>query len=61
MNILTKLRPDNKQISKAPENEGRDLSDVKGIKRAEELIKSFFGVPGWTKLEDSIEAGIAGL
>ncbi|KAJ9608479.1 hypothetical protein H2200_007467 [Cladophialophora chaetospira] len=56
--ILSKLRPENKQLPKAPENEGRDISDVQGIKRAEELIKSFFGVPGFTKLEDSIKAGI---
>ncbi|KIW73874.1 hypothetical protein PV04_01957 [Phialophora macrospora] len=59
--ILTKLRPGNQQIPKPPPNEGRDLSDVKGRKRAEDLIKSFFGVSGWTGLEESIAAGIADL
>ncbi|KIY00479.1 uncharacterized protein Z520_04164 [Fonsecaea multimorphosa CBS 102226] len=61
INILTNLRPDNDKIPKAPPNEGRDLTDIKGSKRAEELIKSFFGVPGWTSLEDSLAAGIADL
>jgi hypothetical protein len=59
--ILTKLRPDNQRIPQPQPNEGRDLSDVKGRKRAEDLIKSFFGVSGWTSLEDSIAAGIADL
>ncbi|OAP58308.1 hypothetical protein AYL99_07398 [Fonsecaea erecta] len=61
INILNKLRPENNKIPKAPPNEGRDLTDIKGSKRAEDLIKSFFGVPGWTSLEDSIAAGIADL
>lgn len=59
--ILTRLRPDNKKIPKAPENQGQHLYDVKPRKRAEDLIKSFFGVSGWTSLEDSIAAGIKDL
>ncbi|KIW24729.1 uncharacterized protein PV07_10424 [Cladophialophora immunda] len=61
INILTKLRPNNTKIPKAPSEEGRDLTDIKGSKRAEDLIKSFFGVSGWTSLEDSLAAGIADL
>lgn len=61
MAILTKLRPENKKIPKAPENEGQHLYDVKPRKRAEDLIKSFFGVSGWTTLEESIAASIADL
>jgi hypothetical protein len=59
--ILNKLRPENKKIPKAPENGGKDLTIVKPWGRAEELIKSFLGVAGWTTLEDSIAAGIADL
>ncbi|EXJ77340.1 hypothetical protein A1O3_09566 [Capronia epimyces CBS 606.96] len=60
--ILKKLRPGNTNIPAAPENEGRDLSDVwKASKRAEELIRSFFGVKGWISLEESLEAGIVDL
>jgi len=57
--ILHKLRPEKKTISKAPENEGRDLTDIKGSKRAEQLLKDFWGVPGWTSLEDSLAMGLA--
>jgi len=62
IDVLKKLRPENKKIPTAPEGEGRDLSDVsKASKRAEELIRSFFGVKGWTSLEDSLAEGIADL
>lgn len=57
--ILHKLRPNNKKIPKAPENEGRDLTDVKPSKKAEQIIKDFFGVPGWISLEDSLADTIA--
>ncbi|KAJ9604790.1 hypothetical protein H2200_010905 [Cladophialophora chaetospira] len=59
--ILRDLRPNNKKIPDAPENEGRDLSDIRPSIRAEQLIKDFFGVPGWTSLRDTLEAGIVGL
>lgn len=61
LGILHKLRPENKMLPKAPENEGRDLSDIKPRVKAEQLIKDFFGVSGWTGLEESLKAGIAGL
>lgn len=57
--VLHKLQPQNTKIVEAPENEGRDMTEVKPAKRAEQLIKDFFGVSGWTSLEDSIAAGIA--
>lgn len=56
--ILQKLRPQ-KKLPKAPDNEGRDLSDVVPSKRAEALLKEYFGRPGWTSLEDSLAEGIA--
>ncbi len=60
--IFKKLRPENTKIPQAPENEGRDLSNVwKPSKRAEELIRSFFGVKGWVPLEVALEEGIADL
>ena len=61
MALLRKLRPNNDQIPDPPVNEGHDLSEVKPSKRAEELLKSFFGLPGWTSLEDSIAVGIEDL
>ena len=62
IDILRKLRPKNKKIPTAPEGEGRDLSDLYEVsKRAEQLICSFFGIKGWTSLEDSLAAGITDL
>lgn len=61
LEILHKLRPENKKLPKAPENEGRDISDIKPKGKAEQLIKDFFGVSGWKGLEESLEAGIAGM
>jgi hypothetical protein len=58
--ILRKLRPDNKLIPDPPKDEGRDLTEVIPSRRAEELLRSFFGKEGWTSLEDSIAAGIEG-
>jgi hypothetical protein len=60
INILKQLRPDNKNIPAPPENEGRDLSDVKN-QRAKEIMEKFFGVKGWVSLEESIKNGIAGV
>lgn len=60
VDVLRKLRPEDTRVADAPENEGRDLTDVKPAKRAEQVIKEFFGANGWTSLEDSLAAGIAG-
>ncbi|EAS28164.2 uncharacterized protein CIMG_09368 [Coccidioides immitis RS] len=57
--ILQKLRPNNKKIPDPPENEPRDLTNMAPAKRAEELLQSFFG-KGWTGIEESLAAGIAG-
>ncbi|KAL5360728.1 NAD(P)-binding protein [Aspergillus floccosus] len=59
--ILRKLRPDNSVIPPEPKDEGCDLSDVLPSKRAEEILRSFFGRPGWVQLEDSIAEGISDL
>lgn len=56
--ILRKLRPKNKKIPDPPVNEGRDLSDMQGSRRSEELIKKFFGRPGFTSMENSLAEGI---
>lgn len=58
--LLRKLRPDNKNIPEPPPNEGRDTMEVKHREEAEDLIKSFFGVPCYAGLEESVAAGLAG-
>ncbi|KIW16465.1 hypothetical protein PV08_06519 [Exophiala spinifera] len=60
LTILRKLRPNNTKLPSPPENEGRDLTIIKPRAKAEQLLKDFFNVPGWTKLEDSLAAGIEG-
>ncbi|KAK9439706.1 Integrase, catalytic core [Metarhizium brunneum] len=57
--VFHRLCPQSK-LPPAPENEGRDLSDVKPAKRAEQLLRDFFGLPGWTSLKDSLADGIDG-
>ena len=60
--VLKRLRPENSKIPEALENEGRDLSDVwAASRRAEGLVKDFFGTAGWIGLEESLENGIADL
>ncbi|KAJ5800795.1 uncharacterized protein N7518_002863 [Penicillium psychrosexuale] len=58
---LSKLRPDNKLIPKPPVNEARDEANVVPAKRAESLLQSFYGRPGWTPFHESLAAGIEGL
>lgn len=60
VSILRKLRPGNAVIPNPPDNELRDLSDIVPARRAEDLIKSFFG-QFWIGLEESIRAGIDSL
>lgn len=57
--ILRELRPDNKKIPDPPPNEGDDLSVIKPREDAENLLKRFYGVTGWTNLRDSLADGIA--
>lgn len=61
INILKKLRPNNHLIPEPPANEGRDLSDIVLSRRAEDLLREFFGQPGWIGLERSIAEGIEGI
>lgn len=56
--LMRKYRPDNEKIPSPPENEGHDLSVVPPAKRAEELLKEWFGQPGWVSLEQSIKDGL---
>ena len=57
--ILRKLRPHlSSKIPDPPKNEGRDLCDIKGSKRAEQLLKDFFARPGWVGMEESLAQGI---
>ncbi|KAH8427043.1 uncharacterized protein LDX57_004761 [Aspergillus melleus] len=58
--ILRSLRPQNKSIPDAPE-ETKTTFHVAPSKRAENLIKEFYGKSGWTTLEESLAAGIEGL
>lgn len=51
--ILRMLRP-NARIPDAPANEGLDLSEIVPSKRAENLLKFFYGQDGWTSLETSL-------
>ncbi|EED21148.1 NAD dependent epimerase/dehydratase, putative [Talaromyces stipitatus ATCC 10500] len=57
IDILRKLRPNGK-LPTPPENEGRDLSVIKPAKRAEELIKTWFGRPGWVSLEQTLKEAV---
>lgn len=59
--ILHKLRPDNTVIPSPPEKDIRDFSDIAPAKRAENLLKAFFGQPGWVGLEESIREAIDSL
>lgn len=58
INLLRKYRPDSDKIPNPPENEGHDLSVVPPAKRAEELLKEWFGQPGWISLEQSVKDGL---
>ena len=59
--MLHKIRPDNDKLPQAPENEGRDLSDIQPAKRAKELLKSFYGQDDWDSLETSLAEGVESL
>lgn len=56
--IFRRLRP-KRDLPDPPTNEGRDLSDIQPSKRAEALLKEYFGRKGWTSLEESLSEGIA--
>lgn len=58
ISILQKLRPSNKDLPDAPENELADLCDVVLAKKAENMLSSFFGQDKWIGLEQSLKDGI---
>ncbi|RAH50395.1 aldehyde reductase II [Aspergillus brunneoviolaceus CBS 621.78] len=58
VSILRRLRPDNALIPDPPANEGRDASEILPTRRAEDLLREFYGQPGWMSLEETIAAGI---
>ncbi|KAF6808326.1 aldehyde reductase ii [Colletotrichum musicola] len=57
---LKELRPENELIPEPDENEGRDLSEVPPAKKAEQLLRDYYGQKGWVGYKESIEAGIRG-
>lgn len=50
--------PTNELIPDAPQTEKASLGEVVPAQRAENLIRTFFGRPGWTTLEDCIKATV---
>lgn len=59
--LLQKLRPHNDKIpdpATVPNGDVRDTMIISPREKTEALIKSFFGVPGYVGLEESIVAGI---
>lgn len=61
INILRELRPNNKKIPDPPANPIRDRTEVLPRARAEEFLRKFFGISGFTSARKSLEAGIEGL
>ncbi|KAJ5306964.1 hypothetical protein PENANT_c003G11043 [Penicillium antarcticum] len=57
--IVRKLRPDNTQIPDPPAD-GHDLTNVIPARKAEKLLRDFYGQPGWTTVENSIAVGLEG-
>lgn len=60
LTIMQKLRPNNPHLKKPAENVTRDQTEVLPRKRAEDLLRKFYGQPGWTSIEDSLAKGIEG-
>ncbi|PLB54046.1 putative cinnamoyl-CoA reductase [Aspergillus steynii IBT 23096] len=60
ISILQKLRPNNPHITLPAENVIRDRTEVLPRKRAEDLLRRFYGQTGWTSIRDSLEKGIEG-
>lgn len=57
--VFRKLRPRLVSvIPEPPKDEGRDLCDVKGSKRAEQLLVDFFGRKGFSSMEECLAEGI---
>ncbi|EIT76397.1 hypothetical protein Ao3042_07491 [Aspergillus oryzae 3.042] len=61
VSLLRQLRPKNTPIADVPEENIRGPRDfLPRGGRAEELLRTFYGLPGWTSIRDSLEKGIEG-
>ncbi|KAL4944943.1 hypothetical protein BDV06DRAFT_185961 [Aspergillus oleicola] len=60
ISILRGLRPENKKIPDAPKDIPRDQTRIHSRGRAEDLLKEFYGLSGFTSIRESIERGIEG-
>lgn len=61
VSLLRQLRPKNTPIADVPEENIRGRRDfLPRGGRAEELLRTFYGLPGWTSIRDSLEKGIEG-
>ncbi|PIG87848.1 hypothetical protein AARAC_009849 [Aspergillus arachidicola] len=58
VSILRQLHPKKTLIPDVPGEDIRDRTDVLPQGRAEELLRTFYGLPGWTSIRDSLEKGI---
>lgn len=58
--ILRELRPNNKKIPAPPTNLVRDRTEVVPRARAEEFLRSVFGLSGFSDVRESLDAGIEG-
>lgn len=58
--MLRQLRPNNNSIPSPPENEVRDQTEVIPRARAEDLLRAFYGVSGFTSVKESLAKGIDG-
>jgi hypothetical protein len=57
LHVLRTLRPQNTTIPDPPEDEGNDHVRIVPSRRAEDLLRKFYGKP-WTKLQESLARGI---
>ncbi|CAG8927388.1 unnamed protein product [Penicillium salamii] len=60
ISMLRQLLPNNKSIPPPPEKEVRDQTEVIPRARAEDLLRAFYGVSGFTSVKDSLAKGIDG-
>ena len=60
ISTLQKLRPGNCNLTQPSGNVIRDQTEVLPRKRAEDLLRKFYGQSGWTPVQDSLEKGIDG-
>ena len=56
--ILRKLQPHNSAIPDATKDAVKEKFDIVPSRRAEQLLRDFYGQPGWTTLEESLKRGI---